>query len=103
MKFIVIMKQDNGKYIQGRKEGFVDIGAAEHYCKTISPDREPVIVDVRTRKERLWTKEQIENFLRHETLMSDDQCKKTASLLYKEDIFNTAMFAINENYTHRIV
>ena len=102
MKFIVIMKQDNGKYIQARREGFIGIEDAQHYCNTTDPGREPIVVDIRPRKEKLWTKDQIENFLRQETLMSDDQCKKTASLLFKKDILNTAMFSINEDYTHGI-
>ena len=102
MKFIVIVKQDDGKYIQARREGFIGIEDAEHYCNTTNPDRGPIVVDIRPRKERLWTKEQIENFLRHETMMSDDQCKKVANTLFKKDILNMAMFLINEDYTHRI-
>jgi hypothetical protein len=35
-----------------------------------------------------WTKEQVENFLRHETTMSDDACKKLASKLTKHNLIN---------------
>lgn len=52
------------------------------------------------RKKR-WTKEQIENFLRQETSMMDDTCKRMASTLFNKDIVNTTINCNPEDYTKR--
>ena len=52
------------------------------------------------RKKR-WTKEQIENFLRQETSMMDDACKRMAATLFNKDIVNTIINCNPEDYTKR--
>ena len=48
-----------------------------------------------------WTKEQIENFLRHETMMSDHACKRLASQLSKGSILNLLIGSEPEDYTEQ--
>ena len=52
-------------------------------------------------KRKKWTKEQIENFLRKETTMTDDVCKRMASTLYKWSIIELANICDPEDYTER--
>ena len=48
-----------------------------------------------------WTKEQIENFLRQNTGMMDEACKRLASTLFNKDIVNTIINCDPEDYTKR--
>jgi hypothetical protein len=52
-------------------------------------------------KPKRWTKEQIENFLRQETTMMDDACKRMASTLYKFAIIDLANKCDPNDYTER--
>jgi len=52
-------------------------------------------------KRKRWTKEQIENFLRKETTMMDDACKRMAATLYKWAIIDLAMICNPDDYTER--
>ena len=100
-KFIVICKTDEGKYVQVRSEGFGELEDARCYVKTINPGRDPRIVDLRTRTERMWLQYQIENFLRQETNMMDDACKRLASTLFKKNILNTIINCYPDDYVSR--
>ena len=53
------------------------------------------------RPSKKWSKEQLENFLRHETTMSDDACKKLASILLKQNLVNLMVTSNPENYNTR--
>jgi hypothetical protein len=99
--FIVICKLDEGRYTQVRSEGFDTLEKARNYAKSINPDRDPRIVDLRTRTERMWMQDQIENFLRQETNMMDDACKRLASTLFKKNILNTIINCYPDDYTDR--
>lgn len=48
-----------------------------------------------------WTKEQLENFFRHETQWGDEACKKIASKLAKNGILNLLLKSNPEAYTVR--
>lgn len=48
-----------------------------------------------------WTKEQLENFFRHETMRSDDQCKKMASALTKNNLIDLLIKSNPSDYTER--
>ena len=52
-------------------------------------------------KPKKWTKEQIENFLREETTMMDDACKRMAATLYKWAIIDLAMICNPDDYSER--
>ena len=52
-------------------------------------------------KPKRWTKEQIENFLREETTMMDDACKRMASTLHKWAVLELAAKSNPDDYTER--
>lgn len=49
-----------------------------------------------------WTKEQLENFFRHETMKSDEQCKKLASALHKNNLIDLLLKTKPSEYTQRM-
>ena len=52
-------------------------------------------------KPKRWSKEQIENFLREETTMMDDACKRMATTLHKWAILELAAKSNPDDYTER--
>ena len=101
MNFIVICKDDNGKYVQIKSAGFETRMAAEHYALGVAPSRDAIVVDLRPPLARVWSKEQIENFLRQETSMMDDACKRLASTLFNKGIINLMLTVSSDDYTVR--
>lgn len=51
---------------------------------------------------KYWTKEQLENFFRHETMYSDETCKKLAAKLVKDGIVEKLIRFSPEDYTERV-
>jgi hypothetical protein len=48
-----------------------------------------------------WTKEQLVNFLRKETMFSDARCRETASILHKDGRLSLLMRSEPSDYTVR--
>ena len=44
MKYLVICTDDLGKLVLASRTVFTTLEAAEHYCQTISPSRQPQVV-----------------------------------------------------------
>lgn len=106
MNFIVICKDDTGRYVQPTRRAFTK-EEAEHYVLTLNPGRKPMIVadctvEENEQTQKCWTKDQIENFLRHETTASDETCKRMASWLFKNGVFNIAGSCSPNDYSNRI-
>lgn len=49
-----------------------------------------------------WNKEQIENFLRHETMKNDTVCHTLAATLAKDNLLNKIIRANPEEYSERV-
>lgn len=48
---------------------------------------------------KTWTKEQLENFFRQETMLMDGSCKKLAGTLSKDNLIGLILKADPEDYT----